>query len=108
MRIGARVKSGQGWNDVVIRNVSARGVLGECPAPAARSLAEQSFASARIDPAFEFVAFRFRRGALRRRRPQCARDGRRGFAVTCRVTRVMTPRPIHCARNLVLGIRKPK
>lgn len=36
VRIGARLKSGQGWSDVVLRNVSARGVMGECPAPPAR------------------------------------------------------------------------
>jgi hypothetical protein len=36
VRIGARLKSGREWRDVVIRNVSARGVMGECPAPPAR------------------------------------------------------------------------
>ena len=36
VRIGARLKSGRGWSDVVIRNVSARGVMGECPAPPER------------------------------------------------------------------------
>ena len=36
VRIGARLKSGQGWRDVVLRNVSARGVMGECPAPPER------------------------------------------------------------------------
>jgi hypothetical protein len=34
--IGARLRSGQRWSDVVIRNVSARGVMGQCPAPPAR------------------------------------------------------------------------
>jgi hypothetical protein len=33
VRIGGRLKSGRGWSDVVLRNVSARGVMGECPAP---------------------------------------------------------------------------
>jgi hypothetical protein len=33
VRIGARLKSGRGWSDVVLRNVSARGVMGQCPAP---------------------------------------------------------------------------
>lgn len=36
VRIGARLKSGLGWSDVVLRNVSARGVMGECAAPPAR------------------------------------------------------------------------
>lgn len=36
VRIGARLKSGQGWSDVVLRNVSPRGVMGECPAPPER------------------------------------------------------------------------
>lgn len=36
VRIGARLKSGRGWSDVVLRNVSARGVMGQCPAPPAR------------------------------------------------------------------------
>ncbi len=36
VRIGARLKSERGWSDVVIRNVSARGVMGECQAPPAR------------------------------------------------------------------------
>ena len=34
--IGARLKSGHGWSDVLIRNVSARGMLGQCDAPPAR------------------------------------------------------------------------
>ena len=34
--IGARLKSGRGWSDIVLRNVSARGVMGQCPAPPAR------------------------------------------------------------------------
>jgi len=36
VRIGARIKSGREWSDAVLRNVSARGVMGECPAPPAR------------------------------------------------------------------------
>lgn len=36
VRIGARLKSGRGWSDVVLRNVSARGVMGQCPAPPER------------------------------------------------------------------------
>ena len=36
VRIGARLKSGQGWSDVVLRNVSARGVMGQCPEPPER------------------------------------------------------------------------
>ena len=36
VRIGARLKGGQGWRDVVIRNVSARGVMGECGTAPAR------------------------------------------------------------------------
>lgn len=36
VRIGARLKSGRGWSDVVLRNVSARGVMGECTPPPAR------------------------------------------------------------------------
>ena len=36
VRIGARIKSGPGWRDVVIRNVSARGVMGECATAPAR------------------------------------------------------------------------
>jgi len=36
VRIGARIKSGRGWRDVVIRNVSARGVMGECESAPAR------------------------------------------------------------------------
>jgi hypothetical protein len=36
VKIGARLKSGLGWSDVVLRNVSARGVMGECTAPPAR------------------------------------------------------------------------
>lgn len=36
VRIGARLKSGRGWSDVVLRNVSARGVMGQCTAPPAR------------------------------------------------------------------------
>jgi hypothetical protein len=36
VRIGARLKSGRGWSDIVLRNVSARGVMGQCPAPPAR------------------------------------------------------------------------
>lgn len=36
VQIGARLKSGRGWSDVVIRNVSARGVMGQCPAPPER------------------------------------------------------------------------
>jgi hypothetical protein len=35
-RIGARLRSGRGWSDVVIRNVSSRGLMGECPAPPVR------------------------------------------------------------------------
>ena len=44
VRIGARLKSGLGWSDVVLRNVSPR----HPP-----SLAERSFASARPDHPFE-------------------------------------------------------
>jgi hypothetical protein len=36
VRIGARLKSGRGWSDVVLRNVSARGVMGQCPQPPER------------------------------------------------------------------------
>ena len=36
VRIGARLKSGRGWSDVVLRNVSTRGVMGQCAAPPAR------------------------------------------------------------------------
>jgi hypothetical protein len=36
VRIGARLKSGRGWTDVVIRNVSPRGIMGRCAAPPAR------------------------------------------------------------------------
>jgi hypothetical protein len=36
VRIGARLKSGRGWSDVVIRNVSPRGIMGLCAAPPAR------------------------------------------------------------------------
>jgi len=36
VRIGARLKSGQGWSDVVLRNVSPRGMMGECEAPPER------------------------------------------------------------------------
>ena len=32
----ARIKSGPGWRDTVIRNVSSRGVMGECGAPPSR------------------------------------------------------------------------
>jgi hypothetical protein len=36
VRIGARLRSGQGWSDVVLHNVSTRGVMGECRQPPAR------------------------------------------------------------------------
>ena len=36
VKIGARLKSQHGWSDVVIRNVSTRGILGVCPAPPER------------------------------------------------------------------------
>ena len=36
VRIGARLKSGRGWSDVVLRNVSTRGVMGQCAATPAR------------------------------------------------------------------------
>ena len=36
VRIGARLKSGRGWSDIVLRNVSARGVMGQCAAPPER------------------------------------------------------------------------
>jgi hypothetical protein len=36
VRIGARLRSARGWGDVVIRNVSSRGVMGECGAPPVR------------------------------------------------------------------------
>ena len=36
VRIGARLKTGRGWSDIVLRNVSARGVMGQCSAPPER------------------------------------------------------------------------
>jgi len=36
VRIGARLRNGQGWSDMVLRNVSARGMMGECRTPLRR------------------------------------------------------------------------
>ncbi len=36
VKIGARLKSERGWSDIVIRNVSSRGMMGICPAPPER------------------------------------------------------------------------
>ena len=36
VKIGARLKSGRGWSNVVLRNVSPHGVMGLCDPPPAR------------------------------------------------------------------------
>src|SRR5688572_12895721 len=36
VKIGARLKNGRGWSNVVLRNVSPHGVMGLCDPPPAR------------------------------------------------------------------------
>ena len=55
VRIGARLKSGRGWSDVVLRNVSTRGVMGQCAAPPARGDYVE-VRCGRLGRAFEFLS----------------------------------------------------
>jgi hypothetical protein len=53
VRIGARLRSGQGWSDVVLHNVSTRGVMGEC-----RHTVAEGYGVAAFGPRFASLLLR--------------------------------------------------